>query len=82
MQIFLETDREEIQNDFLPAFLDYYQRLAGYGFWAAIEKSTGEFVGWFHFRPPQGASLDDVELGYRRASRPGARATPPKGRAR
>lgn len=35
------TPREEIQNDFLPAFLDYYQRFAGYGFWAAIEKSTG-----------------------------------------
>jgi RimJ/RimL family protein N-acetyltransferase len=37
------------------------------GLWllGAIEKSTGEFLGWFHFRPPQGASLDDVELGYR-----------------
>ena len=30
---------------FLPAFLDQYERLAGYGFWAAIEKSTGRFVG-------------------------------------
>jgi RimJ/RimL family protein N-acetyltransferase len=59
------TPREEIQNDFLPRFLDYYERFVGYGFWAAIEKSTGEFLGWFHFRPPEGASLDDVELGYR-----------------
>src|SRR5206468_7082526 len=37
----------------------------GYGFWAAIEKSTGEFLGWFHFRPPEGAGPDEVELGYR-----------------
>src|SRR5207302_6738397 len=43
------TSREEIQDEFLPAFLDYYQRYEGYGFWAAIEKATGEFLGWFHF---------------------------------
>ena len=45
------TPREEIESDVLPAFLDYYARFAGYGFWAAIEKSSGRFVGWFHFRP-------------------------------
>jgi RimJ/RimL family protein N-acetyltransferase len=59
------TSREEVRNDILPAFLAYYQRFAGYGFWAAVEKSTGEFLGWFHFRPPPGAGVDDVELGYR-----------------
>jgi RimJ/RimL family protein N-acetyltransferase len=59
------TSREEVQNDILPAFLAYYQRFAGYGFWAAVEKSTGEFLGWFHFRPPPGADVDGVELGYR-----------------
>jgi RimJ/RimL family protein N-acetyltransferase len=59
------TPRDVIQNDILPAFLRYYERFAGYGFWAAIEKSSGEFLGWFHFRPPQGASPDEVELGYR-----------------
>ena len=59
------TPREEIQNDFLPAFLGYYRRYPGYGFWAAVEKSTGEFLGWFHFRPPQGGSPDQPELGYR-----------------
>jgi RimJ/RimL family protein N-acetyltransferase len=59
------TPREEIQDDVLPAFLGYYERFAGYGFWAAVEKSTGDFLGWFHFRPPEGRSLDDVELGYR-----------------
>lgn len=59
------TPRGEILNDFLPAFLGYYERFAGFGFWAAIEKSTGEFLGWFHFRPPSGCSADQAELGYR-----------------
>ncbi|MCA1668157.1 MAG: GNAT family N-acetyltransferase [Thermomicrobia bacterium] len=59
------TPRDEIQHDILPAFLRYYERFAGYGFWAVIEKSTGEFLGWFHFRPPQGGDPDEPELGYR-----------------
>jgi RimJ/RimL family protein N-acetyltransferase len=45
------TPREEIEKEVLPAFLRYYERYTGYGFWAAIEKSTGQFIGWFHFRP-------------------------------
>ncbi len=40
----IPTSREEIQNEVLPAFLGYYQRYEGYGFWAAIEKATGEFL--------------------------------------
>ncbi len=59
------TPREVIQNDFLPTYLRYYERFAGFGFWAAIEKSSGEFLGWFHFRPPKDSSPHDVELGYR-----------------
>ena len=59
------TPRGEIQDEILPAFLRYYERYAGFGFWAAVEKSSGAFVGWFHFRPPEGASPDEVELGYR-----------------
>jgi RimJ/RimL family protein N-acetyltransferase len=59
------TPRHEIESDVLPAFLDYYERFAGYGFWAAVEKSTRRFVGWFHFRPAKGASADEIELGYR-----------------
>jgi RimJ/RimL family protein N-acetyltransferase len=56
--------REEIETDILPAFLDY-RRFDGFGFWAAIEKSTGEFLGWLHLRPPEGGALDEPELGYR-----------------
>lgn len=59
------TPRAAIRDDFLPAFLRYYERSDGYGFWAAIEKSTGDFLGWFHFRPPKGSPPDEVELGYR-----------------
>ena len=59
------TTRDEIENDLLPAFLAYYERYAGYGFWAAIEKSSGQFLGWFHFRPPDTDRPDDIELGYR-----------------
>lgn len=59
------TPRDTIRDDFLPAYLRYYERFEGYGFWAAIEKSSGEFLGWFHFRPPRGGSPDEVELGYR-----------------
>ena len=59
------TPRDEIVTDFLPAFLSYYERFAGYGFWAAIEKSSRDFLGWFHFRPPEGGAPGDVELGYR-----------------
>jgi RimJ/RimL family protein N-acetyltransferase len=61
----IPTSRTEILDEVLPAFLGYYQRYEGYGFWAAIEKETGEFLGWFHFRPRAGAAPGEVELGYR-----------------
>jgi RimJ/RimL family protein N-acetyltransferase len=59
------TSRDEIENEVLPAFLGYYQRYEGFGFWAAVEKTTGEFLGWFHFRPRGDAAPGEVELGYR-----------------
>lgn len=43
----IPTSRAEMERDVLPAFLGYYQRFPGYGFWAALETSTGEFLGWF-----------------------------------
>jgi RimJ/RimL family protein N-acetyltransferase len=59
------TPREVLQNEFLSNWLRYYERSDGYGFWAAIEKSTEDFLGWFHFRPPHGGAADEAELGYR-----------------
>jgi RimJ/RimL family protein N-acetyltransferase len=59
------TTREEIETDTLPAFLAYRVRFAGYGFFAVIERSTGDFLGWFHLRPHAEAAQDEPELGYR-----------------
>jgi RimJ/RimL family protein N-acetyltransferase len=59
------TPRDVIENEILPRFLHCYERFAGYGYWAAIEKCTGAFLGWFGFVPPEGRSPHDVQLGYR-----------------
>lgn len=59
------TPRDEIEHDYLPAYLGYYERGDRYGFWAAIEKSAGEFLGWFHFRPGEGDGPNEPSLGYR-----------------
>jgi RimJ/RimL family protein N-acetyltransferase len=58
------ADYEVIRMQTLPRFLACYDEYAAYGFWAAIEKSSGEFIGWFHFRPGAG-NPEDIELGYR-----------------
>ena len=58
------VDRGELA-DMLEWWLGYYERFAGYGFWAAIDKATGRFLGWFHLRPGEGAGPDEPELGYR-----------------
>lgn len=55
------ADRAEIENIDLPAFLGYYERFPGYGFWAAIKKSSGAFLGWFHFRPKPEYLPDDLK---------------------
>src|SRR3712207_1452713 len=59
------TPRDVIRNETLPKLLHYYECFEGFGFWAAIERSTEQFVGWFEFRPPEGSGIDEVELGYR-----------------
>ncbi len=59
------TPRDVIERDILPRFLCSYEVSAGFGYWAAIEKGSGDFLGWFSFRPRNGASSGEVELGYR-----------------
>src|ERR1035438_6039070 len=46
------TPRDEVRTRIIPTFLGYYQHFEGFGFWAAVEIATGQFLGWFHFRPP------------------------------
>ena len=57
-------DLATIRDQTLPAFIDYYHRFAHYGFWAAIERATGQFMGWFHFRPDR-EDPTEIDLGYR-----------------
>ncbi|WP_330172762.1 GNAT family N-acetyltransferase [Streptomyces sp. NBC_01498] len=40
-------------------------RLLGRGFWAAEERATGAFLGWFELRPLNDTGWEAVELGYR-----------------
>jgi RimJ/RimL family protein N-acetyltransferase len=59
------TPRRVIEEEILPRFLRRDERFPGFGFWAAMERSSGEFVGWFSLRPTDEASVRELELGYR-----------------
>ena len=59
------TPRDLIEREILPRFLASYQRFPGYGTWAAAGKSSGDFLGWFGFRPSTEDAPGDVSLGYR-----------------
>ncbi|MGH2382199.1 MAG: GNAT family N-acetyltransferase [Candidatus Limnocylindria bacterium] len=56
----------EFDEAMLRAWLAQYERWPAYGTFAAIEKATGEFIGWFHLRPATDhGGADEPELGYR-----------------
>jgi RimJ/RimL family protein N-acetyltransferase len=57
--------RDELESDYLPAYLAYHEKNPDVGFFVAQEKASGEFVGWFHFRAPPDKPADEPELGYR-----------------
>ncbi|MDN3022576.1 GNAT family N-acetyltransferase [Streptomyces sp. S.PB5] len=59
------TSLDAIRTRTLPHFLHDYPCLGTRGFWAAEEKDTGVFLGWFEFRPLEEHSTETVELGYR-----------------
>jgi RimJ/RimL family protein N-acetyltransferase len=59
------TPRHVIQEGILPGFLSFYERYEELGFWAAVEKTSGEFVGWFALHPEGGRDAHDLALGYR-----------------
>lgn len=56
--------REAIVEKILPRYLSFYDRFEHFGYWAAIEKASGSFIGWFHFRPNR-ETPREMELGYR-----------------
>ena len=60
------TPREEMRDEILPFHLAVYDRFDRLGTWAADSAATGEFLGWFHFRPGHGSDdITNIELGYR-----------------
>jgi len=58
------TPRAVFERDILPSFLHHKKEQAGFGFWAAVDRISGEWLGWFSFRPAQNAP-QQVTLGYR-----------------
>lgn len=61
----IPTPRDVIRDKILPSYLREYERLPGFGDWAAIERSSGNFVGRFSLRLQENGSPGDVALGYR-----------------
>ena len=59
------TPRQEIRDEILPFHLSVYGRLDRLGTWAAESSVTGEFLGWFHFRPGPDSDITNIDLGYR-----------------
>jgi RimJ/RimL family protein N-acetyltransferase len=59
------TPRDEIRDQIIPFHLGVYNRLDRLGTWAAESTATGEFLGWFHFRPGPDADITNIDLGYR-----------------
>lgn len=61
----IPTTREFIRETLLPGILQGYERFPGYGSWAAIDKRTGGFIGWFSLRVSKDDERREPELGYR-----------------
>ncbi|THA26165.1 N-acetyltransferase [Streptomyces sp. RKND-216] len=59
------ADREAIRTRTMSRLLHVHPCTGTRGYWAAQEKGTGTFLGWFEFRPPTDDSPAVVELGYR-----------------
>ncbi|MGB2571171.1 GNAT family N-acetyltransferase [Micromonospora citrea] len=57
------TPRETVRDEHLPRILARYDHTPGLGRWAAQERSTGEFLGWFALDPSDDGT--EAELGYR-----------------
>jgi RimJ/RimL family protein N-acetyltransferase len=59
------TPSAAIEADILPHFLCYDERFPGFGFWAAIDKAAGDFIGWFSLRPLREQDPREASLGFR-----------------
>jgi RimJ/RimL family protein N-acetyltransferase len=61
------TPREEIEQKTLPEILATYETHPGLGTFAAHEKSSGRFAGWFGLQPTGEPNVVDVGYRLRRA---------------
>ena len=61
------TPLEKIEDEQLPKILRFYDEYDHFGYWAVHEKGSGDFIGWFHFKPDD--SELEAELGYRLSRR-------------
>ncbi|WP_432150800.1 GNAT family N-acetyltransferase [Streptomyces sp. bgisy029] len=59
------TTADAIRDRTLPRLLHDHPCTGTRGFWAAEEKATGIFLGWFELRPLADHDPTVVELGYR-----------------
>ncbi|MEV6438505.1 GNAT family N-acetyltransferase [Streptomyces anulatus] len=59
------TSPEDIRDRTLPRLLHDHPCTGTRGFWAAREKDTGAFLGWFELRPLDDHDPAVAELGYR-----------------
>ncbi|GAA2659151.1 MULTISPECIES: GNAT family N-acetyltransferase [Actinosynnema] len=61
----LPTSPDVVRERVLPRLLHVHPCLGTRGYWAAEVLGSGEFLGWFEFRPLVEDSPAVVELGYR-----------------
>ncbi len=59
------ADRDSIRERTLPKLMREYPCIDARGYWAAEEKGSRVFLGWFEFRPLDERDASVVELGYR-----------------
>jgi RimJ/RimL family protein N-acetyltransferase len=59
------TPRHVLEQETLPRVLRHHDRIGGPAFWAAFERDTGDFLGWFELQPAGPDGPDEAELGYR-----------------
>ncbi|WP_433555142.1 GNAT family N-acetyltransferase [Pseudonocardia xinjiangensis] len=59
--------REHVRDTTLPQWFALYERHPRFGYFAALQKQTGTFLGWFLFRPQpvEQPTPGEIELGYR-----------------
>lgn len=69
-----QVNYQVIKTQILPKWISYYRKYEHYGIWAVVEKSSNQFIGWFHFYPAIenkfGVELNivtdaEIALGYR-----------------